>query len=441
MKKIINKLKLVFIVLIIFVLSFCLKIYAENIDYLDDGIYKTTFSITDTSSMGKTMISKYFDEDVLIEKSNGMYYLSLTLNDSSQINNLIARIDKKLIGYEETIDNNKIIYTYTLNEVSIKNKININAYVYQMEREVEFSIIANINDLSYVSGITNLSERPAEFIPEFRLESIGDIEVPLNTTYEIDAVSAYILDEECDVSISAYYNDELISLDNNVIELSNLGKYKILYKATSDKYKTSFNNNTFSYLSFNINVVLGELSILKINNESNIIAKYVEQGSLYDEIYEIMKNKSNHYEIISAYKYDGNKIYELDETKEIFIRCNDSYNKNNIKIYQYDNNLNELNYENYGRYLKINSNKLGIFIISVPGVPFVMPMWGYILIIIIALILLIGLIVLTIILMIRHKKKKNNDKLEEEKILNEIDIETNIESISEIRGEEYNENI
>ena len=310
-----------------------------------------------------------------------------------------------------------------------------------MAREVEFSIIANTNNMSYVSGITNLSERPAEFIPEFRLESIGDIEAPLNTTYEIDDVSAYILDEECDVSISIYCNDELISLDNNVIELSNLGKYKILYKAESDKYKTSLNNNTFCYLSFNINVVLGEISILKINNESNIIAKYVEQGSLYDEIYRIMKKKSNHYEIISAYKYDGNKIYELEETKEIFIRCNDSYDKNNIKIYQYDNNLNELKYENYGRYLKINSNKLGVFIISVPGVPFVMPMWGYILIIIIALILLIGLIVLTIILIIRHKKKKNNDRLEEEKILNEIDIETNIESISKIRGEEYNENI
>ena len=62
----------------------------------------------------------------------------------------------------------------------------------------------------------------------------------------------------------------------------------------------------------------------------------------------------------------------------------------------------ELSAKGYGRYVSTETDKTGTFIVCVPGVAFVMPMWGYELILVGVVVLIAAAIVVTIALV---KKK------------------------------------
>ena len=42
-----------------------------------------------------------------------------------------------------------------------------------------------------------------------------------------------------------------------------------------------------------------------------------------------------------------------------------------------DGTLTEIDADGYGRYVRFDTDKTGTFIVCIPGVAFVMPMWGY----------------------------------------------------------------
>lgn len=71
-----------------------------------------------------------------------------------------------------------------------------------------------------------------------------------------------------------------------------------------------------------------------------------------------------------------------------------------------DGTLTELSADGYGRYVKFDSDKTGTFIVCIPGVAFVMPMWGYAVILIACILVVAAAITVTVVLVRRKKKSK-----------------------------------
>ena len=83
-----------------------------------------------------------------------------------------------------------------------------------------------------------------------------------------------------------------------------------------------------------------------------------------------------------------------------------TYDRNEVVVYHMaeDGALTELSADGYGRYVKFDTDKTGTFIVFIPGVAFVMPMWGYA-VILVACVLIVAAAV-TVTLTLVHRKKK-----------------------------------
>ena len=57
-----------------------------------------------------------------------------------------------------------------------------------------------------------------------------------------------------------------------------------------------------------------------------------------------------------------------------------TYDRNEIVVYHLseDGEFTKIDCSGYGRFVKLKTDKTGTFIICIPGVAFVMPMWGYV---------------------------------------------------------------
>lgn len=56
--------------------------------------------------------------------------------------------------------------------------------------------------------------------------------------------------------------------------------------------------------------------------------------------------------------------------------------------------------------MKFDTDKTGTFIVCIPGVAFVMPMWGYAVIIVACILVVAAAITVTVVLVRRKKKSK-----------------------------------
>ena len=68
--------------------------------------------------------------------------------------------------------------------------------------------------------------------------------------------------------------------------------------------------------------------------------------------------------------------------------------------------LTELSADGYGRYVKFDTDKTGTFIACIPGVAFVMPMWGYAVILVVCVLVVAAAITVTVVLVRKKKKAK-----------------------------------
>ena len=66
-----------------------------------------------------------------------------------------------------------------------------------------------------------------------------------------------------------------------------------------------------------------------------------------------------------------------------------------------------------GRYVRFDTSETGTFIVCIPGVAFVMPMWGYAVILVACVLVVAAAVTVTVILVRRKKKAK---KLQENAI-------------------------
>ena len=79
-----------------------------------------------------------------------------------------------------------------------------------------------------------------------------------------------------------------------------------------------------------------------------------------------------------------------------------------------DGTLTELSSENGGSYVRITTDRVGTFIVCIPGVAFIMPIWGYITIACVCVAIVVAAAVTVTVILVRRKKKAK--KLQEKAI-------------------------
>ena len=102
---------------------------------------------------------------------------------------------------------------------------------------------------------------------------------------------------------------------------------------------------------------------------------------------------------------DGTEIL-LSQSVDLYIDADPSYDRNEIEIYYLDEEgrLGRMSCTAEGTEIKMTANLLGTYIVCIPGVAFVMPMWGYVLILI--GVLLIAAAAVSAAVVIRRRKKR-----------------------------------
>lgn len=389
--------------------SLVLNVSATNEElFSSDGTYEV--SINYDLKMG----ANNFSNPIMVEKENGNYYL--TIGYSSSIGYLNLNLEEKEVGKTSEKKVGWTYYTYTLSESNLKSKLSFSAYINAMSREMSFTATLDFSTVNKTKEtIRNLGERPAEFIPVITINAALEYSLQIGTTFSIPLATAKLGNEECLVDVLAYFNDQQIDIFENKLTIDNVGTYKLVYKASNSKYKTSLGNDSFSLYVVTISSSLGENELVKFKDINNILVKSskimagkLTSGSLfYDKAKISMKKIADNFEVYSVefLNETGEKIV-LKDNVELLFRADDYYDRSKVVVY-YMNELSELTKlptNGYGRYVSVQTRETGIFIVCIPGTTFHMPIYGYILIICGILALIVGITVIIIVLRKRQKK-------------------------------------
>ena len=388
---------------------------AEN---LTDGTY--TVSVSNDMPMGKDNIS----DTAVLEKQNGMYYLSLTFN-VAKLADIRLEIEDKTVGsqvVEESED--AATYCYTLSEKNISSPLPFVADIVPMGQSGlnrEINVTVDLSSAEKTSDtIENRGERPAEFVPTLLTNAGSEYLQETGTAFTVPSATAVLGSESCNVAISTYYvnGDELQSVasENNRLSLDKKGEYRIVYRASSPLYKTSDGNDTYMEYIVKIFSGVGVSPLAKFEDINGILpegvtlqASRIETGALYNTAAERMKTVSDHYEVFDVNLYDAEgKAIDLSDTVRIGISESSEYVGEEIEIYYLSESgmLGKLTCTELNGYVEFETDRLGAFIVCIPGVAFVMPMWGYA-VILVACVLVVAAAVTVTVVLVRRKKKAN----------------------------------
>lgn len=356
-----------------------------------------------------------FTNPVTVEKFGGKYYM--TFGFSSAIGYLNLNLNGKEVGKTSEKKGGWTYYTYTLSENNLKSKLSFSAYINAMSREMNFTATLNLSSSEKTSDtVRNLGERPAEFVPVISTKAAAEYSLKVGTVFPIPEASANLGNEDCSVTTSAYYGDEAVDISDGKLVLGKVGTYKLVYKAINSQYKTSSGNNSFSEYVVTIRSAAGENDIVKFRDANNVLpekagilaGKVTEGSDVYEKAASAMKKIADNFEIYSAeFLSEDGEVIPLSGKVELLFRADDYFDRSKVKVYYMDENgaITELSAKGYGRYVSTETDKTGTFIVCVPGVAFVMPMWGYALILAGCVILIAAAVVVTVVL-VRKKKKK-----------------------------------
>lgn len=121
-----------------------------------------------------------------------------------------------------------------------------------------------------------------------------------------------------------------------------------------------------------------------------------------------MKSIADNFEVfgVSLVGTDGTQITP-DGNITLYLQANMTYDRNEVVVYHMaeDGTLTELSADGYGRYVKFDSDETGTFIVCIPGVAFVMPMWGYAVILVVCVLVVAAVITVPIVVVKKRKKK------------------------------------
>ena len=358
-----------------------------------------------------------FTNPVTVEKFGGKYYM--TFGFSSSIGYLNLNLDGKEVGKTSEKKGGWTYVTYTLSENNLKSKLSFSAYINAMSREMNFTATLNLSSSDKTSDtVRDLGERPAEFVPVISTKAAAEYSLKVGTVFPIPKASANLGDEDCPVTTSAYYGDEAVDVSGRKLVLGKVGTYKLVYKAINAQYKTSSGNDSFSEYVVILHSATGENDIVKFRDtnhvlpeKAGILAGKVTDGSAnYEKAASAMKTVADNFEVYSAeFLSEDGEVITLSGKVELLFRADDYFDRTKAEVYYMDDNgsLTKLSASGYGRYVVTETDKMGTFIVCIPGVAFHMPMWGYALILVGAVVILAGVVV-TIIVVVKRKKRMMN---------------------------------
>ena len=395
-----------------------LTAYAESPVQSSDGVYSVPVNLD-----GLAMGADNFSSTATVEKSGDNYYM--TFGHSSSISNLVLESGNKQTGYTVKAEGGWTYYTYTLSAERLSSELSFSAYINAMSRNVNLMVKLNLSGATRTGDYSYEGERPAEYVPVIQTTAGNSYEAASGSVFPIPSATATLGDENLDVSISAYYvqggEQTEVSVTNNSIALENVGEYHVVYRAESSAYLTNLGNPTYTEYDVTITSVAGGSTLAKFEDTNGVLAegtsllasRITAGSSVFATAADKMASIADNFEVfgISLVQSDGTAATPSGNIT-LYLQADMTYDRNEVVVYHMaeDGTLTEIAADGYGRYVRFDTSETGTFIVCIPGVAFVMPMWGYALILV-ACVLVLGAGITLIIILVRKKKKRKANEV------------------------------
>ena len=391
-----------------------LTAYAESPVQSSDGTYSVPVNLD-----GLTMGADNFSSSVTVEKSGENYYM--TFGHSSSVDDLVLESGNMQTGCTMRTESGWTYYTYTMSAERLQSSLSFTAYIVPMSMTVDFSITLDLSAGTRTGDYIDVGERPAEYVPVIETSAGAEYEAARGTVFPIPSATATLGSENLDVSISAYYvqggGQTEVPVTNNSITLENVGEYHVLYRAESSTYLTNLGNPTCTEYDVAITSVAGGSTLAKFEDANGVLAegtsllasRITAGSSVYTTAADKMAGIADNFEVfgVSLVGTDGTQVTPGGNIT-LYLQADMTYDRNKVVVYHMaeDGALNELSADGYGRYVKFDTDKTGTFIVCIPGVAFVMPMWGYAIILVACILVVAAAITVTVVLVRKRKKAK-----------------------------------
>ena len=398
-----------------------LTAYAESPVQSSDGTYSVPVNLD-----GLTMGADNFSSSATVEKSGENYYM--TFGHSSSVDDLVLESGNMQTGCTMRTESGWTYYTYTMSEERLQSSLSFTAYIVPMSMTVDFSITLDLSAGTRTGDYVDVGERPAEYVPVIQTTAGREYEASRGSVFPIPSATATLGNENLDVSISAYYvqsgEQTEVPVTNNSITLENVGEYHVVYRAETNTYLTNLGDPSYTEYDVKITSSAGGSTLAKFEDangilaeETSLLASRITAGSsVYTTAADKMASIADNFEVfgVSLVGTDGTQVTPGGNIT-LYLQANMTYDRNEIVVYHMaeDGALNELSADGYGRYVKFDTDRTGTFIVCIPGVAFVMPMWGYA-VILVACVLVVAAAVMVTVILVRRKKKAK--KLQENAI-------------------------
>ena len=398
-----------------------LTAYAESPVRGSDGVYSVPINLD-----GLAMGSDNFSSAATVEKSGENYYM--TFGHSSSISDMVLESGNMQTGYTVRPENGWTYYTYTMSEERLQSSLSFSAYINAMSRDVSFTITLNLANGTRTGDYVDVGERPAGYVPVIQTTAGNSYEASRGSVFPIPSATATLGNENLDVSISAYYmqggEQTEVPITNNSIMLDNVGEYHVVYRAESSTYLTNLGNPTYTEYDVAITSVAGGSTLAKFEDANGVLAegtsllasRITSGSSVFATAADKMAGIADNFEVfgISLVQSDGTAATPSGNIT-LYLQADMTYDRNEVVVYHMadDGTLTEIAADGYGRYVRFDASETGTFIVCIPGVAFVMPMWGYAVILVACVLVVAAAVTVTVILVRRKKKAK---KLQENAI-------------------------
>lgn len=398
-----------------------LTAYAESPVQGSDGVYSVPVNLD-----GLAMGADNFSSSATVEKSGENYYM--TFGHSSSISDMALESGNMQTGYTVRTENGWTYYTYTMSAERLQSSLSFSAYINAMSRDVSFTITLSLANGMRTGDYIDVGERPAEYVPVIQTTAGNSYEASRGSVFPIPSATATLGNENLDVSISAYYmqggEQTEVPITNNSIMLDNVGEYHVVYRAESSTYLTNLGNPTYTEYDVAITSVAGGSTLAKFEDANGVLAegtsllasRITAGSSIFATAADKMASIADNFEVfgVSLVGTDGTQVTPNGNIT-LYLQANMTYDRNEVAVYHMaeDGTLTEISADGYGRYVRFDTSETGTFIVCIPGVAFVMPMWGYAVILVACVLVVTAAVTVTVILVRRKKKAK---KLQEKAI-------------------------
>ena len=391
-----------------------LTAYADSPVQGSDGVYSVPVNLD-----GLAMGADNFSSSATVEKSDDNYYM--TFGHSSSVDDLVLESGNMQTGYTVRTENGWTYYTYTMSAERLQSSLSFTAYIVPMSMTVDFSITLDLSAGTRTGDYVDVGERPAEYVPVIETSAGAEYEAARGTVFPIPSATASLGSENLDVSISAYYvqggERTEVSVTDNSITLENVGEYHVVYRVESNTYLTNLGNPTCTEYDVTITSVAGGSTLAKFEDSNGVLAegtsllasRITAGSSVFATAADKMASIADNFEVfgISLVQSDGTAATPGGNIT-LYLQADMTYDRNEVVVYHMaeDGTLTEIAADGYGRYVRFDTDKTGTFIVCIPGVAFVMPMWGYAVILVACVLVVAAAVTVTVILVRRKKKAK-----------------------------------